>query len=122
MKLAVTLAENILSPLGITAAASGIDAGIQKKIYSSETTTLMISSKEIDDIMKIVLALGDSNILIKGITKTIKNEKTEQKGRFLGMLVRTLGASTLANLLTGKEILKDSYGNKKKKRNAKNWL
>ena len=115
MKLAVTLAKNILSLLGITGAASAIDAGIQKKIYSSETTILIISNKEIDDIMKIVLALGDSNILMKGITKAIKNEKTEQKRRFLEMSISTLGASMLANILTGKEILKDSYGIKKRK-------
>ena len=54
MKVAVPLAKNILAPLGITATASAIDAGIQKKKHSSGTTTLIISSKEIDDIMKIV--------------------------------------------------------------------
>ena len=48
MKVAVPLAKNALAPLGITAAASGIDAGIQKKIRGSETTTLMISNKEMN--------------------------------------------------------------------------
>ena len=77
MKLAVPLAKNNLGPLGITAAASAIDAGIQKKIHSSGTTVLLISNEEINDIMKIVQALKYSNILLKGITKTIKNERKQ---------------------------------------------
>ena len=80
MKVAVPLAKNILAPLGITAAASAIDAGIQKKIHGSGTTTLIISNEEMNDIMKIVQALEDSNILLKGVTKIIKNETKEQKG------------------------------------------
>ena len=74
MKVAVPLAKNILAPLGITAAASAIDAGIQKKIQGSGTTTLIISKEEMYDIIKIVQALEDSNILLKRVTKTIKNE------------------------------------------------
>ena len=54
MKVAVPLAKNVLAPLGITAAASAIDAGIQKKIYGSGTTTLLISNKIINGIIKIV--------------------------------------------------------------------
>ena len=54
-----------------------------------------------NDIMKIVQALEDSNILLKGVTKTIKNETKEQKGRFFSILLGTLGASLLGNLLTG---------------------
>ena len=57
-KVAVPLAKkNILAPLGITAAASAIDAGIQKKIHGSGTTTLIISNEEMNDIMKIFQAL-----------------------------------------------------------------
>ena len=63
MKVAVPLTKTFLLPLGITAAASATDAGIQKKIHGSETTILMISNKETIDIMKIVQALQDSNIL-----------------------------------------------------------
>ena len=63
------------------------------------------------DIMKIVLALEDSNILLKGVTKTIKNETKEQKGGFLSMLLGTLGASLLGNLLSG--IVRAGSGNKK---------
>ena len=83
MKIAVPLAKNALVPLGITAAALAIDAGIKKKRNGSGNTTLIISNEEMNDIMKIVQALEDSNILLKGITKTIKNETKEQKGEFL---------------------------------------
>ena len=62
------LAKSILISLGLTAAASAADAGIQKKIYGSGTTTLVISNEEMSDIMKIVQALEDSNILLKGVT------------------------------------------------------
>ena len=115
MKLAVALAKNILAPLGITAATSATDAGIQKKIHISITTTLIISNEEMKDIMKIIQALEDSNILLKGVTKTIKNETKEQKGGFLSMLLGTLGASLLGNLLTGKGIVRAGSGNKKGK-------
>ena len=73
IKVAVPLAKNVLAPLGITAAASALDAGIQKKIHGSGTTTLIISNEEMNDIIKIVQALEDSNILLKGVT--IKNKK-----------------------------------------------
>ena len=105
MKVAILLAKNILAPLRITTAASVIDAGIQKEIHGSGTTTLIISNKKMNDIMKIVQALEDSNILLKGVTKTIKNETNEQKRGFLSMLLGTLGASLLGNLLTGKGIV-----------------
>ena len=59
-----------------------------------------------NDIMKIVQALQDSNVLIKWVTKTIKNETKEQKGGFLYMLLGTFGASLLGNLLTGKGLVK----------------
>ena len=65
MKVAIPLAKNVLAPLGITAAASAIDAGIQKKVHGSGTTYLTISNEEMNDIMKIVQALEDSNILLK---------------------------------------------------------
>ena len=64
-----------------------------------------------NDIMKIVQALEDSNILFKGVTKTIKDGTKEQKGGFLSMLFSTLGASLLGNLLTGKGIERAGYGN-----------
>ena len=89
MKVAVPLSKNILAPLGITAAASVIDAGIQKKIHGAGTTTLIISNEKMNVIMKILQTLEDSNILLKGVTKSVKNETKEQKGGFLGTLVDT---------------------------------
>ena len=80
MKVPVPLTKNILAPLKITATASAINAGIQRKIHGFRTTTLIISNKEMGNIMKIVQALEDSNILLKWVTKTIKSEtknKTE---------------------------------------------
>ena len=100
------LAKSVLIPLGLTVAASAADAGIQKKIYGSGTTTLIILKEELKDIMKIVQALEDSNILLKGVSETIKNETKEQKGGFFSMLLGTLGASLLGNLLTRKGIVR----------------
>ena len=82
MKVAVPIAKNVLAPFGITASASEIDAGIQKKTHGSGTTTLIISNEGMNDIMKIVQVLEDSNILLRGITKTIENETKEQKEDF----------------------------------------
>ena len=56
--------------------------------------------------MKIVQPLENSSILLKGITKTIENETKERKGGFLGILLGTLGASLLGNMLTGKGLLR----------------
>ena len=63
---------------------------------------LIISNEEINDITKIVRALEDSSTLLKGITKTIENEAKEQEGGFLGMLLGTLVASLLGNMLADK--------------------
>ena len=64
------------------------------------------------DLMKIVQALEDFNILLKGVTKTIKDETKKQKGGFLWKFLGTLVASLLGNILTGKEMLRTGYGNK----------
>ena len=106
------LAKSVLIPLGLAAATSAADAGIHKKILRSGTTTLIISNEEMNDVIKIVQALEDPNILLKGVTKTIINETKEQKGGFLSMLLGTLGASLLGNLLTGKGIVRASTGKK----------
>ena len=82
----------------------------KKKIHVSGNMTLIISNEEMNDIIKIIQDLEDSNILLKGVTKTIKNETKERKGRFLSMLLGTLGASLLANLSTGKGILRAGSG------------
>ena len=84
-------------------------------MHGSGTTTLIISNEEMNDIMKIIQSLEDSNILLKGVTKTIEKETKEQKGGFLSMLLGTLGASLLGNLLTGKGTVRAGSGNKKGK-------
>ena len=68
--------------MGLTAASSATDAGVQRKIYGSGKTTLIISNEKMNDIMKIFQDLEDSNFLLKSMTKTIKNETNEQKGGF----------------------------------------
>ena len=97
-----TLAKTVLIPLGLTAAASEIDGAIHKEMFESGFTTLIISNKERNDIKKIVKSLEESGLLMKGVSETTKNEAKEQKVRFLGILIGTLGASILRNLLTDK--------------------
>ena len=96
------LAKSDLILLGLTAVASATDAAIHKKMFGSGVTTLIISNKEINHIMKIVKTLEESGLLIKNISKTIKNETKERVGEFIIMLLGTLGASLLGNLLAAK--------------------
>ena len=63
-----------------------------------------------EDLIKIIKSLEDSCLLLKGLTGTVQNEVKEQKGGFLGMLLGTLGASWLGNLLTGKGAIATSQG------------
>ena len=130
------LAKSVLILLGLTAAASAADAGIHKKILGSgNMTTLIISNDEIHDIIKIVKSLEDSGLLLKGVTETVQNEVKEQKGGFISMLLGTLGASLLGNILAGKGInragkvgqinragegtVRSGYENKKGRKNNK---
>ena len=146
------LAKSVLIPLGLTAAASPADAGIHKKILGSGrrhssslvlrillsnalshyplSTTLITSNDEMKDIIRIVKSLEDSGLLMEGVSKTIQNEAKEQKGRFVSMLLGTLDASLLGNILAGKGtdragekgivkrqgrgIVRAGYGNKNK--------
>ena len=106
MKVAMPLAKNVLAPFGLTAAMSAIDGSIQKKMRG-EGVKLDIEQEDMNDIMKIIEALENSSILLKGVTKTIEIETKEQRGGFLTMLLGTLGASLLGNLLTdGKGIVR----------------
>ena len=66
------LAKSVLIPLGLTAAASAADAGIHKKILGSGNTTLIISNKDMDDLIKIVKSLEDSGLLLKGVTESVQ--------------------------------------------------
>ena len=78
MKVAVPLVKKDLQSLGFTAAASANDAGNQMKVDGSGTTTLIILIEEMNDVMKNVQALEDSNILLKGFTKTIKQKNKKE--------------------------------------------
>ena len=70
MKVALALAKNVLAPLCLTAAMSAIDGNIQKKIHGSGVK-LIIKQEDMNDIMKIIEALENSGILLKGVSKTI---------------------------------------------------
>ena len=112
MEVAVPVAKTILTPLRITASASLVDAGIQKKTHGSGTRILIILNEEINETSKTLQDFEDSNTLLNGITKMIENETREQKGGILGMSFGTLGASLLENMLTGEGA---GYGNKKER-------
>ena len=121
------LAKSVLIPLGLTAAASAADAGIHKKILGSghnNNTTLIISIDEMDDILKIVKSLENSGLLLKRVSETIQHEAKEQRGGFLSMLLGTLGASLLGNILSkglsgkgeiraGEGTIRAGYGSKR---------
>ena len=115
MKVAMPLAKNVLAPLGSTAAMSAIDGSIKKKMLGSGTTTSIISNDEMNDIIKIVKSLENFGVLLKGVSETIQHEAKEQRGGLLSMLLGTLGASLLGNLLTGgKGVTRAGEGIKKK--------
>ena len=101
-KVALPLAKNVLAPLGLTDAMSAIDGSIRKKVHGSGIKSI-IEQEDMNDIMKIIEALENSGILLKGVSKTIGNETKNQRGGFLSMLFGTLGASLLGNLLTGRK-------------------
>ena len=63
-----------------------------------------------EDLIKIVKSLEDSGLLINGVTESVQNEINKQKGSFLSMLLGTLGASLLRNLLAGKGINRPGEG------------
>ena len=120
------LAKSVLIPLGLTAAASVLDAGIHKKFLGSghNNTTLIISNEEMDDILKIVKSLEDSGVLLKGVSETIQHEAKEQRGGFLSMLLGTLGVSLLGDVLSkglsvcgviraGEGTIRAGYGSKR---------
>ena len=104
------LAKSVLITLQLTAAASVTYAAINKKMFRSGFTALIISTEEIIYIMKILKSREESGLLIKGERETIKNEANEQNGKFLEMLLVTLGASLLGNLLKGKGRIRAGQG------------
>ena len=105
------LTKSVLIPLGLTTASSAADAGINKKILGSgHNTTLIFSNDEIKDFIKIFKSLKDSGVLIGGMSETIKHEVKEQRGGFLSMLLGTLGASLLGNMLAIKRVIRAGEG------------
>ena len=114
MKVAMPLAKNVLAPSGLSAATSAVDGSIKKKMLGSGTTTLIISNDEMDDILKIVKSLENPGLLLKGVSETIQHEAKEQRGGFLSMLLGTLGASLLGDVLSkglsGKGVIRAGEG------------
>ena len=111
MKIVLTLlTKSALIPLRSSVGMSAADATIQKKIYGSGTTALIISNEEIEDMMKIVKSLEESALLMKGISEIVKNEAQKQKDRFLPMLLWILVGSVLGNALTGKLVITAGEG------------
>ena len=99
-------------------------------MLGSGATTLIISNDEMDDILKIVKSLENSGVLLKGVSETIQHEAKEQRGGYLGMLLGTLGASLLSDVLSkslsgkgviraGERTIRAGYGSKR--RSLKNF-
>ena len=83
IKSALTpLDKSVLIPLGLSEGMSAADVVVQKKIYGSGITALIISNEEMEDIMKIVKSLEELGLLIKGISKTIKMKQISKKTNF----------------------------------------
>ena len=76
---------------------------------SAKETALIISNEEMNGIMKILSQLKNSSSLIKGVSETIKNEVKKQKGGFFEILVGSVDASLLGNLLTGESTIRTSH-------------
>ena len=96
--------------------ASAINGAIQRKIHgigvvrARKGISLVILNEDMDDFSRIIKSLGNSSKLIDGVSETVKHEIERQESGFLGMLLETLGASMLRNILTGKCVLKARRG------------
>ena len=110
IKPAISIGKNILASLALSAAMSATDAAIQKKMYGSGNKALIIPNNDLNDLIKIAVALEEHDILLNGTSKTIKNKIKKQEGGFLSMLFGTLGASLIENLLTGKGLYRTGQG------------
>ena len=108
--------------LGLTAAASSTDAAVKKKIVGSGNhATLIISTDDMQNLLKIVKSIEDSGILLDGITETVKKEVKEQKCGFLSMLLSTLVASFLGNMLAGRGVIRVGEGTARAGYGSKNF-
>ena len=117
----------LLGMLGLTAAASVADVAVHKKVLGTRNhTTLIISSDDLNDLLKVINTLENSGVLLDGITETVKNEVKEQKGGFLSTLLSVVGSALLSNMLSvkdmlsgegviraGEETIRAGYGSKK---------
>ena len=104
-----SLAKSILIPLRLTAAVSATtDAAIHKGFSASSTT--ISSSEDLNDIMNLIKSLEESGLLIKRVSKKIKNKPKEARGEFLSMLLGILGAILLGNLLKDKGTIRTGEG------------
>ena len=121
LKSGLPLLKSVIKPLsmlGLTAAASATDAALKKRILGSGNHKTPITfNDDMQDPLKIVKSLEDSGLLLDGITETIKKEVKEKKGGFLSMLLGTLGANLLGNMLAGRgairageETIRAGYG------------
>ena len=86
------------------------------KKHGPGTITSITLSEEINDLMKIIQAIGDSDILLKGVTETIENKTNKQEMVFLGTLVGTLGSISLGIILSWKGFVRAGPGNNKGKK------
>ena len=114
MKVAIPLAKNILVPLGITATASAIDAGIKKKPWFSNNDFNNFKRRNEWHNENYSSSWRFSYFPVR-ITEIIKNETKEQKRWFLGKILGTFGASLLGNMSAVKGIVRAGFGNKKGK-------
>ena len=96
LKSGLRLLKSVITPLGVL----GLTAINKKILGSGNHITLIISNDDMQDLLKIIKSLEDSGILLDGITEIVKNEVRKEKGGFLSMLLGTLGASLLGDLLT----------------------
>ena len=124
LKCGLPLLKSVIIPLdmlGLTAAASAADAAFNKRnLRSGGLTRIITFNDNMQDLLKTVNSLKDSGLLLDGITETVKNETKEQTGGFLSMLLGTLGASLLGNMLAGRGVIgagegtiRAGYGSKK---------
>ena len=79
-------------------------------MFESDLTTLIISIKEIDDIMKTVNSLEESGLLIRDVSEKVTNGAKEQKDEFSMMFLGTLSATLWGSMLTGKGVIRSSDG------------
>ena len=100
------LTKSVLIPLKLAQAASTTDSNIQKNIFGSGMTTMIISNEEINDIMKIIKSLKQAGLLKKRVSNTDENKTKAQKDAILEMSLGTSSVTLLRSLLTRKRVIR----------------